>query len=645
MHLSIQMKEKKRYGTKAFTLGLVILLSMMALLARLTWLQILQHKYYQQKAVENSTRVTFLRAPRGLIYDRHGNLLATNKQSLSMIAIAGQLEDLDELSRRLSMVLALPQTEALQRLTKAKESNSVLPVVIERDLDLNIVSRFFEQKLFLPGIDILPDISRNYPQSELVAHVLGYTGEITQSQLKRYPERKMGDIIGQDGIERLYDTQLRGSDGEQRVRVNALGQSVSPSTSKPKITKEPTPGLPLILSLDLDLQRIAYEALEDKHGAVVAIDPQNGEVLCMVSRPSFDNNVFTRRITPDIWKRLNAPDHPLFNRALSGFPPGSVWKPITLLAALEHKAVKPETKLHVSGGISLGGFFFGDWTRTSGLFDLVKCLAWSRDSAFYQMALKMTPEQIKEWGVKFGAGRPTGIELPHEGVGLVPDSQWKLQVYKEKWYPGNTLHMSIGQSFVQLTPTQAARIFAGIGMKGEIPGLHFLVKLKDRQIPPPAHEKVKVNSKYLDVVLAGLKAVVASGTGGATRLGNIEVAGKTGSAEAPPEGSKTHAWFACYAPADKPRIAVCVFIEHGGHGGSAAAPVAKLLLQKFFSLEPPVNKLPNALKSTSTTQNSHLAPTRPKTKAKVVHQRSPGFEPTEPKRDGLRSIFGRSVPY
>ena len=572
---------------KFVILSMVIVTAMLTLTLRLVWLQIIQNDYYRARAVDNSTRVTFLRAPRGILYDRHGNLLASNKQSLSMTAIPSQLEDIHELSFRLSNVLQLPQDEIYYKLQKAKESNAVLPVVLERDLDLHVVSRFYEQKLFLPGIDILPDISRNYPQGELTAHVIGYTGEITQSQLKRRPERRMGDIVGQDGIERIYDQQLRGIDGEQRVRVNALGQSLSPETAKPIVSKEPKAGLPVVLSIDLDLQRIAYQALEGKQGAIVACDPQTGEVLAMASRPSFDPNVFTRRIKLDDWKKINAPDHPLYNRALSGFPPGSVWKPITLYAALDKKAVRPDTKLRVSGGISLGGFFFGDWTGAGGLYDLVKCLAWSRDSAFYQMALKLKPEDIKEWGLNFGAGRPTGVELLHEGKGLVPDSAWKMRVYKEKWYPGNTLHMAIGQTFLQVTPAQAARMFAGIGMRGKVPELHFVMKIGERQIPVPVKEVVKIKPEYEKVVLAGLKAVVASGTGGATRLGNVEVSGKTGSAEAPPAGSKTHAWFCCYAPSDNPRIAICVFVEHGGHGGSTAAPLAKQLLQKFFDLEPP----------------------------------------------------------
>ena len=209
---------------KVFILLMVIVLSMAALLARLTWLQIIEGNYYKNKAIENSTRVTFLRAPRGNIYDCHGNLLATNKQSISMIAIPAQLTDIPNLARLLSKILDSPYPKVYQTLLKAQASGSVLPVVIERDLDVALVSRFYEKKLFLPGIDILPDISRSYPNGEIAAHVLGYCGEITESQLKRRPNRKMGDVVGQDGIERLYDDQLRGVDGEQRVRVNAMGQ-------------------------------------------------------------------------------------------------------------------------------------------------------------------------------------------------------------------------------------------------------------------------------------------------------------------------------------------------------------------------------------------------------------------------------------
>jgi penicillin-binding protein 2 len=571
-------------GPKAILLLLLVAGAMAALGARLVWLQIIQNKYYKNKAVENSTRVTFLRAPRGIIYDRNGNMLATNKQTLSMVAIPSQLEDINDLAGKLSRILGVNYHEIHDKLETAKLSDSVLPVVIETDLDVALVSRFFERKLEMEGIDILPDISRNYPHGELFAHVLGYCGQITQSQLDKRPARRMGDVIGQDGLEWAYDTQLRGVDGEQRVRVNASGQTLSAETARPVVAVEPKPGLPVVTSLDQELQKVAYEALGDRRGAVVACDPQTGEVLCMVSRPTFDPNDFTRRITPAVWKRLNAPDHPLFNRALSAFPPGSIWKAITMMAALDKKVVKPDTKLHVSGGIALGGFVFHDWTGASGIFDLVKCLAWSRDTAFYQMALKLKPEDIKEWGNKFGAGRPTGIEYPNEQKGLVPDSAWKERVYKEKWYPGNTLHMSIGQTYCQVTPAQACRMYAGIGMKGKVPDLHLAVKIGDRQIPPPRFETVTIKPEYLDVVLKGLKAVVASGTGGATRLGNVEVAGKTGSAEAPPTGSRTHAWFACYAPAEKPRIAICAFVEHGGHGGSAAAPIARAVLEKYFSI-------------------------------------------------------------
>jgi penicillin-binding protein 2 len=257
-------------SSKVAVLGTVICLCMLALVARLFWLQVLQNKYYRDKAVDNSTRVTFLRAPRGVIYDRHGNLLATNKQSLSMVAIPNQIEHVSDLAFRLSRVLDLPVQKINALLLKAKASNSVLPYVIERDVDMKVVSNFYENRMFLPGIDILADVSRSYPQGELCAHVLGYCGEITSTQLETRPERRMGDVIGQDGVERLYDVQLRGVDGEQRVAVNAMGTSLSKETAKPVIRVRslqlirrlvkfwqwfPDQVLILTFSLDVSLQR------------------------------------------------------------------------------------------------------------------------------------------------------------------------------------------------------------------------------------------------------------------------------------------------------------------------------------------------------------------------------------------------------
>jgi len=570
---------------KAVVLASVVLAALALLILRLGWLQILHHQHYVSQAVENSTRVTFLRAPRGSIYDRHGSLLATNKQSLSMIAIPNQLEHMEDLATRLCKILSLEYPEVLNRLMKAKASGSVLPVVIEHDLDMEIVSRFYEQKIFLEGIDILPDISRTYPHADATAHVLGYCREITQAQLKDRPERKMGDVVGQAGIEKLYDDQLRGVDGEQRVRVNASGHALSPETSKPVITKKAKPGLPLVISVDVDLQRHAYNILAEKSGAIVGCDPRSGEVLFLVSRPSFDPNVFTRRMTKEDRKLLNSPSHPLHNRALSGFPPGSIWKPVTLLAALERKVVKPDTMLHVSGGISLGGFTFRDWTSKAAHYNLVQCMQWSRDTAFYQMALGLEPEDIKKWGNRFGCGRPTGVELPNERSGLVPDKAWKLKRLHEKWYKGNTIHMSIGQTYLQVTPAQAARMYAGFGMRGRVPFLHFVIKIADRQVPAPKPEYWKVDPVYMKILTDGLKAVVAAGTAGRSRIPEVEMSGKTGSAEAPPKGSKTHGWFACYAPSDKPEIACCAFVEHGGHGGTAAAPLVKQMVEQYFGIK------------------------------------------------------------
>ncbi len=585
MSQSVLNRAHDEAAFKAIVLGSVVIFALSLLVLRLGWLQIMFHQHYVNQAVENSTRVTFLRAPRGSIYDRHGNLLATNKQSLSLIAVPAALNHMEEMSVRLSKILAIDKAEVLNRLMKAKASGLVLPVVIEHDLDMDIVSRFYEQKIFLEGIDILPDISRTYPNADATAHVLGYCREITEAQLKERPQCKMGDVCGQAGLEKLYDDQLRGVDGEQRVRVNASGHAFSAETSKPVVTKKAKPGLPIVISLDIDLQRRAYELLAEKSGALVGCDPRSGEVLFLASRPSFDPNVFTRRMTKEDRKVLNSPSHPLHNRALSGFPPGSIWKPVTLLAALEKKVVKPDTILTVTGGLSLGGFTFHDWTGKSARYNLVQCMQWSRDTAFYQMALGLEPEDIKKWGNRFGAGRPTGIELPNERSGLVPDSEWKRKRLHEPWYKGNTLHMSIGQTFLQVSPAQAARMYAGYGMKGRVPFLHFVIKIADRQIPAPKPEYWKVDPVHMKILADGLKAVVEAGTAGRSRIPEVPMSGKTGSAEAPPKGSKTHGWFACYAPSDKPELSCCGFVEHGGHGGVAAAPLVKQMVEQYFGVK------------------------------------------------------------
>ncbi|MBZ0186077.1 MAG: hypothetical protein K8F91_07445, partial [Candidatus Obscuribacterales bacterium] len=248
---TISHQDTEKYAFKAVVLATVVLGVLSILVFRLAWLQIYQNKYYSSAAEENSTRVTFLRAPRGSIYDSHGTLLATNKQSLSMIVIPNLILKPEELARRLAGILALEYPEVLDRLLKAKAANTVVPVVIERDLDMDLVSRFYDQKIFLPGVDILPDISRTYPHADVTAHVLGYCGEITSPQLKLRPSRRMGDVVGQSGIEKIYDDQLRGIDGEQRIRVNAMGGAFSPETSKPVVTKQAVAGLPIVLGLDL----------------------------------------------------------------------------------------------------------------------------------------------------------------------------------------------------------------------------------------------------------------------------------------------------------------------------------------------------------------------------------------------------------
>jgi penicillin-binding protein 2 len=275
------------------------------------------------------------------------------------------------------------------------------------------------------------------------------------------------------------------------------------------------------------------------------------------------------------------------NRALLGYVPGSIWKPVTLITALDAMAVKPNERFHVNEAFYLGMTRFGDWTSKEGTLSLEECLAWSRDTAFYQIGRRLTPEQIKKWGVKLGAGRKTGIELLGEEKGIVPDEKWKKEKLHEPWYPGNTLHYAIGQSFLLVTPTQAARMYSGIATGAKLPRLQLIKKIYDHEKSLQGPETFQIDQNLLQVVKKGLEMCIESGTGQAAKLEGIKVAGKTGSAEVHSIG-KTHGWFAAYAPADKPEVVVIAITEKAGHGGTVAAPIVKKILEEYFKINPKI---------------------------------------------------------
>jgi penicillin-binding protein 2 len=557
----------------------IILMGILAL--RLFQLQIVEHQKYKVLAKNNTTRTAITRAPRGIIYDRHGNILATSKQSLSVIVYPAALtkqKDKESVARLLCTYVNMSY-EDLYKIFDEMEPTTPLPLTLENDVGIETAIRIFENQKQLPGIAVENQAIRYYPYQEITGHLLGYVGQINSNELEaaRLRGLGLGDIVGKEALEKVFDESLQGVKGEARVSVDRYGRSLKEGEGQKKIIKNPIKGEDLHLSIDIKLQQVAYEALENKQGAVVAMNPKTGEILVLVSSPSYDPNIFTKPVPTAVFNDLMN-RKAFVNRAISSFTPGSVWKPFTSLVALQKGVLNPAEKLRVSGSYNYGGFNFGDWTGKVDIVDLRQALAWSRNTYFYQIADRMKPEWIAEVGRNFGVGTKTNIELLGESNGVLPSPEWKKKNMKESWYPGNTLHYSIGQSYLLISPLQLARMYAGLATKGLIPSPH-LVKDPNKVVIKQINSYA---TKNYDIVEAGLKECIETGTGQASKLVGIKLAGKTGSAEVKGYAHTTHGWFAAYGPVENPEIVIVVFMEGAGHGGTVAAPVAKKVFDEYF---------------------------------------------------------------
>ncbi len=583
-----------------FSTFTIILFSILGL--RLLQLQVIEHRKYSELAKNNSTRVLVTRAPRGVIYDRNGNILATNKQSLSVIVYPSMLRETKkkrQVAVSLSKILDKPSNELMDIFMKMQPSIP-LPLTIDNDIKVEQAIRIFENYQKLPGIAVERQAIRFYPYGNIGSHFLGYVGQVGPNELKKRRDinLSLGDIVGKEGLERVFDDQFRGVNGEERVPVDRYGRTLVSSHIPSKTFRKAVRGHDLNLTIDIELQKIAEKAMGKMPGAVVVANPQNGEILALVSNPGFDPNIFTKPISSNVYRELTA-SKAFLNRALSSYTPGSIFKPITALTALEHGVAARDEVLKVSGNISIGGFNFGDWTGEVAQMNLPTALSWSRNTYFYQIGRRLKPEWLSEVAEKFGIGSPTGVELLGESDGILPSPEWKQKRLKEKWYPGNTLHFSIGQSFLMVTPLQALRMISTIAMNGVMPQLH-LVQDKKKEKP---ERTIKISDKSLNVVKEGLELCIDRGTGQASKLKDIILAGKTGSAEVHGYKRSTHGWFVAYGPVYKdlkingkaanfdededrikpmPEIAVAVFGEGAGHGGSVCAPVARKIFEKYF---------------------------------------------------------------
>lgn len=579
---------------RLIALGIVCGLAMAGLIARLAYLQLVIHPQLLQRSEGNRLRIVPIPASRGNVYDRKGRLLAGSRFSYSVTLHPTKLDkkSADEVYQRLEELLALP-AEDIARKVAAAGFQSPYPIYLKRDVDDQTIAQLLENQTKFPGIGISQEAVRFYPHGRLAAHVLGYTGEITQKELEtRAPKGyKSGDIMGKAGLERIYDETLRGQDGGTYMEVDARGRTIRQFK-----VEEPVQGTHLVLSVDFDLQKAAEKHLEGQKGAVIVMDVNTGEVLAMASKPDYDPNLFTGTISPKDWKEVQAQDHPFHNRALNAYPPGSTFKIVTTIAGAETGVVTPSSLWMSTGYLRIGGMVMHDH-EAHGAVNIEQAFAYSVNTAYSEIGLRTGIGPIKLWADAFRLGTATGISLPGEADGHIPDRAWKKKYIKEDWYAGDSANSAIGQGFNQVTPLQAARMMVALGNGGDVLKPELVKSIRQpngatkQMLKHEVQNHVTIKPLTMDMLNRGMIGSVKYGTSGILARPDIVVGAKTGTAQDPPR--KDHAWMVALAPMHKPRIAIAVFVENGGWGASTAGPIAKTMIEMLIPPpKPPEAKKP-----------------------------------------------------
>ncbi|HZT75777.1 MAG TPA: penicillin-binding protein 2 [Vicinamibacterales bacterium] len=567
-------------------------------------LQVVQHAKFEEMAENNHQRTLPLRAPRGIVFDRDGKILVENRHSYSISIDRERTKDLNRTVRLLAGVLGLDESAVRAIVDRHRREPTYRPITILQDASLSQVAAVTARRLDfeLPGVVIEQVPTRSYPE-EMAAHVFGYVGEVNDAILQSNPDLKSGDIVGQSGIEKIYNTVLMGQDGTKRVVVNSVGREIRTLDEE-----EPTEGKRLKLTIDSDLQKSVEDAFDataaaglTNAGAAVVLDPATGEILAFTSRPAYDPNAFAAGIDGATWASLTTDDQrPLNDRAIQGrYSPGSTFKMAVALAGLEEGIITPDFHVHCAGVATFYGRPFHCWQKHGhGSIDLRHAIEQSCDVYFYTVANMVGIDKINKWATLLGLGVPTGIDLPNEVQGLVPSTEWKMRVRHEKWYAGETISVGIGQGQVSVTPVSMAVYMATLANGGTRVTPHLLKAVDDgsgwKPVPEPAPQsKVDIDPEKLQAIRDGLWMVVnAGGTGNRAKVVGKDVSGKTGSAQVISNAGRMAArtnkdlrdngWFVFFAPRDKPTIAGVVFLEHGIHGPNAAR-VAHHILDTFFA--------------------------------------------------------------
>jgi len=584
--------EKKGGRTVGRQYQSVVIMLLLSLLmiggigSRLGYLQLVQGERNRELAEDNRILLLPRRPARGNILDRNGEVLVGSRLSHSVsiwpVALPKEALEKQQVIERLAQILDVPVAEIDDRLEQSSYNlNKSVP--ISRGVSSAQTTALAEYAAELPGVRVEAEAVRNYPRGDLGAHVLGYTGELNDKELEALKEDegeyRLGDVIGKMGLEMALEPTLRGKWGGQQVEVDSSGRVLSVIGEKRSES-----GQDVTITLDLELQRAAEEALGNKIGAIVAIDPRDGAVRAMVSRPTFDPNIFSTRITQSQWEQITKNGYPLVNRAMQAYAPASTFKVITATAGMESGKFDPEVVLPTYAFLNFGGIQFWDWNNAGfGPLGFRGALAWSSDTFFYQVGRSVGEKELQKWMRAYGLGAKTGIELgEEESEGLVPDEAWKQRELDEPWYLGDTINASIGQGNVLATPLQIAVMFAVVANGGDLVTPHFVM---DGQNPAAQRESLGMDPRTIKVLQEGLREVVSAGTGGAVNDPKLPaIAGKSGTAEAPPR--ENHTWFGAYGPYENPEIVVVAFGEHsGGGGGSFAAPMVKQVLDQYFGVE------------------------------------------------------------
>jgi penicillin-binding protein 2 len=551
-------------------------------------LQIIKGKEFEQRAVSNCIRLLVEEAPRGEIYDQQGHILVTNRPSVNFSIIPAEISNYQTLSDKLSPVIALDSPTILSKLKNHRQS-PFQALTIKRDLKKDTIVAIEEQKYKFKGALLTIHPERKYLYRNFAAHLLGYVNEVSEEDLRNTSFNYLtgGDMVGKSGIERFYDSYLRGEKGKKEVEIDALGREIA--TIK---YQKPIAGNDIYLTLNSQLQQFIESQMAEKKGAIIVSEPSTGKIMAMVSYPDYDPNMFTQQISLSQWQTIaENEDNVLCNRNIqSVYPPGSVFKLVTAIAALEEGIINTNSTISCPGYYKEGNIIFKCWKEDGhGNLAIINAIANSCNVFFYTMGRKLGIDKLSYYATLLGFGEKTGIDLPGEQVGLVPSQDWKRKNFNQSWYPGDSVNMSIGQGFLLVTPLQVHNLLCLIANEGFYCKPHYVEKivaksgeLIKQSIPEITH-KTDVSQNTFKIIKEGMKRVVESGTGRSANISEIEIAGKTGTAQNPQ--GENHAWFVGFAPVDKPEICVTVFIEHGGDGSVAAAPVASNIIRKYLQLK------------------------------------------------------------